>query len=143
MIFTNVVSPRHNPLTLSYSLCWLWLHLFQGNVSNQSYSAPEDLLNKPWRPIPSGRIGVKESRTLRWALMVFCLGFSSLFTFDVLITSAVFTVLVIVHDDFGLSGHPIGKNVLNVGAYVSFELGSTLILCRRYSAPECNTLLTR
>ncbi|KAG1736677.1 UbiA prenyltransferase family-domain-containing protein [Suillus paluster] len=128
MMFTNVVSPRHNPLALSCSLSWLWLHLFQGNVSNQSYSAHEDLLNKPWRPVPSGRISVKNSRALRWGLMVFCLGFSSLFNFNVLITSAVFTILVIVHDDFGLSGHPIGKNLLNVGAYVSFELGSTLVL---------------
>src|SRR6267154_5876323 len=116
MIFTNVVSPRHNPLTLSYSLCWLWLHLFQGNVSNQCYSALEDILNKPWRPVPSGRISVKDSRALRWGLMVFCMGFSSLFGLNVLITSAVFTGLVIVHDDFGLSGHPIGKNLLNVGA---------------------------
>ncbi|KAG2123268.1 UbiA prenyltransferase family [Suillus clintonianus] len=128
MIFANIVSPRHDPLALSCSLCWLWLHLFQGNVSNQSYSAPEDLLNKPWRPVPSGRISIKDSRALRWGLMVFCLGFSSLFSLNVVMTSAIFTVLVIVHDDFGLSGHPIGKNVLNVGAYVSFELGSTLVL---------------
>ncbi|KAG0699981.1 hypothetical protein DFH29DRAFT_983276 [Suillus ampliporus] len=119
MIFTNVVSPRHNPLALSCSLCWLWFHLFQGNVSNQSYSAPEDLLNKPWRPVPSGRISVKDSRALRWGLMVFCLGFSSLFNLNVVITSAVFTVLVI--------------NLLNVGAYVSFELGSTLILSEKPS----------
>ncbi|KAG0699518.1 UbiA prenyltransferase family-domain-containing protein [Suillus ampliporus] len=128
MIFTNVVSPRHSPLSFSCSLSWLWFHLFQGNVSNQSYSAHEDLLNKPWRPVPSGRISVKSSRALRWGLMIFCLGFSSLFSFNVLVTSAVFTMLVIVHDDFGLSGHPIGKNLLNVGAYVSFELGSTLVL---------------
>ncbi|KAG2130892.1 UbiA prenyltransferase family-domain-containing protein [Suillus clintonianus] len=128
MVFTNIVSPRHSPLALSRSLSWLWLHLFQCNVSNQSYTTHEDLLNKPWRPLPSGRISVENSRALRWGLMVFCLGFSSFFSFNVLVTSVVFTILVIVHDDFGLSRHPICKNLLNVGAYVSFELGSTLVM---------------
>ncbi|KAG0701401.1 UbiA prenyltransferase family-domain-containing protein [Suillus ampliporus] len=140
MVFANVVSPRHNPLVLSCSLCWLWFHLFQDNVANQSYSAPEDLLNKPWRPVPSGRISVKDSCALRWGLMVFCLGFSSLFGLKLIITSAVFTVLVILHDDFGLSGHPIGKNLLNAGGYASFELGSTLILSEESSLD--NTSIT-
>ncbi|KAG0696315.1 hypothetical protein DFH29DRAFT_951749 [Suillus ampliporus] len=69
MVFATVVSPHHNPLALSYSLCWLWFHLFQFNVSNQSYSAHEDVVNKPWRPLPSGRISVKDSRVLRWGLV--------------------------------------------------------------------------
>ncbi|OAX32523.1 hypothetical protein K503DRAFT_870110 [Rhizopogon vinicolor AM-OR11-026] len=133
MTFASVLSPRHDPLALSCSLCWLWLQLFQGNVSNQSYAAGEDALNKPWRPMPSGRISVKNARALRWALMVFCLGYSSLFSINVLMTSALFTVLVIVHDDLGLGGHPIGKSLLNVGAYVCFEYGSTLILSGRSS----------
>ncbi|KAG1844924.1 hypothetical protein DFJ58DRAFT_801613 [Suillus subalutaceus] len=51
MIFATVVSPRHSPLGLSCALCWLWFHLFQFNASNQSYSADEDVLNKPWRPV--------------------------------------------------------------------------------------------
>ncbi|KAG1886481.1 hypothetical protein F4604DRAFT_2043590, partial [Suillus subluteus] len=105
-----------------------WLHLFQDNVSNQSYSASKDLLNKPWRPVPSIRAHQHQGfSTLRWGLMVFCLGFSSLFSSNVTITTAVFTVLVIIPDNFSLSGRAIGKNLLNAGVYVSFELGVTLI----------------
>jgi len=59
--------------------------------------------------------------------MVFCLGFLS-----VTLTSAVFTVLVIIPDDFGLSGHPIGKHLSSAGAYVCCELGATLIRCRQF-----------
>ncbi|KAG1734498.1 UbiA prenyltransferase family [Suillus lakei] len=128
MIFATVVSPRRNPLALSGALCWLWFHLFQFNASNQSYSAHEDVLNKPWRPVPSGRISVKDSRALRWGLMVFCLGLSSLFSLHVVITSGVYTVLLIMHDDLHLSHHPIFKNLCNAGGFLTYELGSSLIL---------------
>lgn len=133
MIFATVVSSRHNPLALSCALCWLWFHLFQSNASNQSYSAHEDVLNKPWRPVASGRISVKDSRTLRWGLMVFCLGISSLFSLNVVITSGVYTVLLVMHDDFHLSHHPIFKNLCNAGGYVTYELGCSLILSRESS----------
>ncbi|KAG2102859.1 UbiA prenyltransferase family-domain-containing protein [Suillus discolor] len=133
MIFATVVSPRHNVLALFCALCWLWFHLFQFNASNQSYSVHEDLLNKPWRPVASGRISVKDSRALRWALAVFCSGLSFLFGLNVVITSGVYTVLVVMHDDFLLGHHPIFKNLCNVGGYVTLELGSLLILSRESS----------
>ncbi|OAX40642.1 hypothetical protein K503DRAFT_590649 [Rhizopogon vinicolor AM-OR11-026] len=128
MILATVVSPPNNLLALSRSTCWLWFHLLQFNVSNQTYSAPEDVLNKPWRPVPSGRISVNGCRALRWGLMVFCLGLSSFFSFNVFMTSALFSVLVIAHDDFGLSHYAIFKNLCNAGGYATFELGATLIL---------------
>lgn len=133
MVFAIAVSPRHNPLALFCALCWLWFHLFQFNASNQSYSANEDILNKPWRPVPSGRIGVKDSRALRWGLMIFCLGFSSLFSLNVVMTSGIYTVLLVMHDDFHLSHNPIFKNLFNTGGYVAFELGTSLILSRESS----------
>ncbi|KAG1867039.1 UbiA prenyltransferase family [Suillus tomentosus] len=130
MIFAIVVSPRHNMLALFYALCWLWFHVFQFNVSNQSYSVHEDLLNKPWRPVPSGRISVKDSRALCWALVVFCLGLSSLFGLNVVITSGVWTVLVVVYNDLLLDHNPISKNLCNAGGYVALELGPLLIMSR-------------
>ena len=130
MVFAIVSSPHYSPLALACSLCWLWFHLLQFNIANQSYSVDEDNLNKPWRPVPSGRISVKHCHAWRWTMAVFCLGLSSLFSFNVFMTSAVFAVLVILHDDYRLSGHPFFKSLCNVGGYVSFELGATLILCR-------------
>ncbi|KAG2064925.1 hypothetical protein BDR04DRAFT_1083782 [Suillus decipiens] len=130
MIFTTVVSPRHNLLGLSCVFFWLWLHLFQFNASNQSYSADEDVLNKPWRPVPSGRISVKDCRALRWGLLLFCLSFSSLFSLNIAIASGVYAVLVVMHDDFHLSHHPVFKNLCNAGGYMMYELGFLLILSR-------------
>ncbi|KAG1734496.1 UbiA prenyltransferase family-domain-containing protein [Suillus lakei] len=138
MIFTIVVSPHHNPLALSRALCWLWFHLFQANVSNQSNS-DEDEINKPWRPVPSGRISVEDSRTLLWGLVVFCLCLSSLFSFNVFITSGVYTVLVIMHDDLHLSHHPTFKNFCNTGAYVAYELGCLFIMSGESSLDGTST----
>jgi 4-hydroxybenzoate polyprenyltransferase len=106
----------------------------------------EDNLNKPWRPVPSGRISIMACHAWRWRVVAFCLCLSFLFSFKVLVTSATFAVLVILHDDFGLSGHPILKILCNVGGYASFELGSTLILCmlcfikRKYITDRINNL---
>ncbi|KAG2142942.1 UbiA prenyltransferase family [Suillus clintonianus] len=128
IVFALVLSPRRHPLALSHALCWVWLHLLQANVSNQTYSAHEDVVNKPWRPVPSGRISVRDCRALRWRLTVFCLGLSFLSSVNALISSALLTVVEIVHDDFGLSHHPVFKNLCNVGGYTTFEIGATLVL---------------
>ncbi|KAG1867040.1 UbiA prenyltransferase family [Suillus tomentosus] len=148
MMFATAVSPHHDMPALFYTFCWLWFHVFQFNASNQSYSAHEDILNKPWRPVPSGRISVKDARTLRWALMVFCLGISSLFGSYVVITSVMATVLIIVNDDLRLSDHPVFKTLCSTGGYVIVELASLLILSRECTlngtsikALSCSTLV--
>ncbi|KAG0699930.1 UbiA prenyltransferase family [Suillus ampliporus] len=140
IIFAAVLSPRHDMLSLSCTLLWVWSHLLQANVSNQTYSAHEDAMNHPWRPVPSGRISVKDCRTLRWGLMVFCLALSSIFGINVLISSMLLTVVEIVHDDFDLSHHPIFKNLCNVGGYATFELGATLVLCTQLSLTSMTAL---
>ncbi|KAG1818178.1 uncharacterized protein BJ212DRAFT_1349327 [Suillus subaureus] len=128
IVFATVVSPRPEPLALACTACWLWFHLFQFNVSNHSYSADEDIVNKPWRPLPSGRISVEDSRALRWALLVFCLGLSSVFSLNLFITSGAFTVLMILHNNLRRGHHPIFRNLCNVAAYVTAGVGCSLIL---------------
>ncbi|PHH77530.1 hypothetical protein CDD80_507 [Ophiocordyceps camponoti-rufipedis] len=41
-------------------LIWIWIHLISFNVNNQRSpeSVREDALNKPWRPLPSGRVSL-------------------------------------------------------------------------------------
>lgn len=63
-------------------------------------------------------------------MMVFCLLLSSLFGPRVVSASVALTFVEIVHDDFDLSGHPVFKNLCNVGGYTTFEVGATLVLCK-------------
>lgn len=85
-------------------------------------------MNKPWRPLPSGRISVEDSRALRWALLVFCLGLSSVFSLNLFITSGAFTVLMILHNNLRRGHHLIFRNLCNVAAYVTAGVGCSLIL---------------
>ena len=50
---------------------WLWLTLLLFNLENQRLpsSILEDSINKPWRPIPSGRIKANHARILVFILM--------------------------------------------------------------------------
>jgi hypothetical protein len=62
-------------------------------------------------------------------MMILCLLLSAFFGFKTVFASAALTLVEIVHDDFNLSGHPVFKNLCNVGGYMTFELGATLVLC--------------
>ncbi|KAF4595306.1 UbiA prenyltransferase family-domain-containing protein [Ophiocordyceps camponoti-floridani] len=45
---------------------WIWIHLVSFNVDNQRSpeSVREDALNKPWRPLPSGRVSLRAAYLL-------------------------------------------------------------------------------
>ena len=55
---------------LPYLVLWLWLTLLLFNLENQRLpsSVLEDSINKPWRPIPSGRIDANQARVLVFIL---------------------------------------------------------------------------
>ncbi|MCJ1456492.1 hypothetical protein MMC28_006853 [Mycoblastus sanguinarius] len=51
---------------------WVWIHLLFFNIQNhgQPGAAEEDDLNKPWRPIPSGRLTSTDAKYLLLALYI-------------------------------------------------------------------------
>ncbi|KAH8703480.1 UbiA prenyltransferase family-domain-containing protein [Talaromyces proteolyticus] len=51
---------------LPYVVLWNWLNLLIFDLANQRHpeSILEDSINKPWRPLPSGRISVSQTRHL-------------------------------------------------------------------------------
>ncbi|KAF9556098.1 hypothetical protein CPC08DRAFT_670284, partial [Agrocybe pediades] len=126
IIFAVAVSSAFEGHALIRTAIWTWLHLLQANVSNQTFSAQEDRINKPWRPLPSGRVTVQQARAFRFSLTVLCLFFSYILGPGIAAASLCLTVVEILHDDFLLSVRPIWKNICNVGGYLSFEIGATL-----------------
>ncbi len=54
-------------------LGWIFLHLLLCDVSNQSTSSLEDEANKPYRPIPSGRLSDEAAKRLLVVLYGVCL----------------------------------------------------------------------
>ncbi|KAF4928674.1 Fumagillin beta-trans-bergamotene synthase [Colletotrichum viniferum] len=59
-------------------LLWLWLNILILSVSNQRDPAGvlEDKLNKPWRPIPAGRVSAAQARHLLLAAVPLALALS-------------------------------------------------------------------
>ena len=106
---------------------WVLLHLLQFCVSNQTIDPDEDLQNKPWRPIPSGRISVRAAIYLRWTLFVVCLLFST--SCGVLYAGAALSIATIAHNELRLGSHWLARNGLNAVGYASFSVGATNAGC--------------
>ena len=73
---TDLASGHSTDLTytvsnIPYVFAWLWLNLLLFNLANQRLpsSIVEDSINKPWRPIPSGRINANQASIILLILM--------------------------------------------------------------------------
>lgn len=130
---------------------WLWLHLLQFCVSNQSLSPEEDAQNKPFRPIPSRRITVAQARKLRWALIPICLMVSA--AYGVFAPGVTLAVHFLLHNELQLDANWITRNVLNALGYCAFDAGASAILgvfivptrapCSTHSSPQTQDLTPR
>lgn len=80
---------------------WLWLVILQFCVQNQrsSDSMAEDSINKPWRPIPSGRMTSSQANKLLMVVHILagCLSYH----LDVLAIFLVYVCLITAYNDFG------------------------------------------
>lgn len=108
-----------------YSCFWTWLHLLQFCVSNQSQDPEEDVLNKPWRPIPSGLISVAGARTLRWILFALCPLLSA--CLGTQWHSISLALASLVYHELHFQSHGLMRNVCNAWGYASFNAGAAMI----------------
>jgi 4-hydroxybenzoate polyprenyltransferase len=108
---------------------WVLIHLFLSDVDNQSLSFDEDLINKPWRPLPSGRLTISTAESLSMAMNLICVLVSWLLGGqELMIPSAVFCGLVYSYNHLLLNSHYIWKNIMNGFGYVVLETGATSVL---------------
>jgi 4-hydroxybenzoate polyprenyltransferase len=106
---------------------WLWSVLLQFNLNNQTGSPEEDARNKPWRPIPSGRISLRNAIILRWISVVHCCILSLYLRTVTLIPSIFFTGLVVLYNLFGWDRNGLIKNLMNGFGYSAMALGTVLV----------------
>ncbi|KAF9262552.1 hypothetical protein L218DRAFT_903462 [Marasmius fiardii PR-910] len=110
-------------------LLWIWTTLLQFNCANQAYSGNEDMVNKPWRPVPAGRITPENTMRLRWTMFAINVAFSYYMGQNVLYTTLFLTIAEYLYNEMRFSEHPVLKNACNVLGYGGFETGATLIAC--------------
>ena len=122
-VFASIMAPSNRIRYLPRIIFWIWLHLLQFCVSNQCVNPEEDAVNKPWRPIPAGRITVSQAQNLRWVLMASSL-LLSLYR-GILPASVLLCLSTIAYNDLGFHGHIMLRSICNAVGYASFELGAT------------------
>ncbi|KAI0052435.1 hypothetical protein FA95DRAFT_1601807 [Auriscalpium vulgare] len=126
-VFAYLTASSTSVDRLALASFWLWLHLLQFCVSNQSMDPKEDALNKPWRPIPAGRISVPAARVLRWALLPFCFALSVLLNVEW--QGIALATAFIAHNELGLDSHWFVRNLCNAWGYAAFNAGTAAIAC--------------
>jgi len=106
----------------------MWLHLLGFNLCNQARgSITEDLCNKPWRPLPSGRITMANAMTLKVFVIASCMIISYSYSLPVFYASVFLWFFTAVYHEGCGEHHYITRNLLNALGYSCFALGETLI----------------
>ncbi|KAI0759410.1 UbiA prenyltransferase family-domain-containing protein [Trametes elegans] len=126
--FAYATAPSRSVAHLLQSTSWVWVHQLMCNVSNQARSRTEDAANKPWRPLPAGRMSEPQAVRLRWITVIMCLGLSASYGTELVLVTFALVFTTIVYDELGLSGHYLGKSFCNIGGYASLEVGATKIM---------------
>ncbi|KAF2117929.1 hypothetical protein BDV96DRAFT_465220, partial [Lophiotrema nucula] len=100
---------------------WLWMMCLQVTISNQRHpsSIAEDSINKPWRPMPSGRLGIEQACQL--LLGVLLLNGLVAHWLGVLDIWMLFTFLMTVYNDWGGSDNSFTRTLLNAAAFAIFS----------------------
>ncbi|KAF3769492.1 hypothetical protein M406DRAFT_335375 [Cryphonectria parasitica EP155] len=104
-------------------LLWSWSHLFLFNLHNQRHasSIAEDAINKPWRPLPSGRLTSQQATWMMYCMypVVFLVSLNA----GGLVPCLVETTLCLWYNELGGSNNPFLKNVLNAFGFSCFFAG--------------------
>lgn len=116
-----------------HTVLWLTIHLLQCTLANQCVptAIAEDKINKPTRPIPSGRISVENAVLLRWTTLPICIAVSFAYGNTVVAASATLSVFIFIYNELGYSSHWAARNCLNGLAFAAFEAGATAIINSR------------
>lgn len=128
---TTSVTNSHEVLKRApYTALWIWLNALAFCISNQRLpdSIAEDAINKPWRPLPSGRITELQSRRLLLAVIpivvfvAFLLGGREACICNLL--------LAWMYNDLGGADEAcIVRHLLNAWAMASWGLGVAQVAC--------------
>lgn len=126
-VFSLVAAPLAEPGRIPHVVLWIWLHLLQFDVSNQTVRPEEDARNKADRPLPSGRLTLRQALILRWLLVPACLALSSFYSPALVGVSTLLVSLTVVYNELYAGAYWTTRNVVNGLGLGTFELGGTLV----------------
>ena len=122
---------------LPFVLFFNWSNLLIFDLANQrlSDSIREDKINKPWRPIPTGRISQRQTRRLMLvAIPAVILSNSALSVWKE--TALLFSLTWIYNDLGGGDDNWLVRNIIIAFAFFLYNLGSLKVACGASSQAE-------
>ncbi|KAF7879536.1 hypothetical protein EAF04_000731 [Stromatinia cepivora] len=149
----NALSGPHlttndNPLTTDIlcrfpiTLIWVWLALLPFNINNQRLpdAIEEDSINKPWRPLVSGRLSPLQATFLMYA--IFILDFLVSFLMHAFIPCLIMFILGYIYNDLGGADSAITRNFINALGFQAFGWGATMVASNsvKYGLSQAATL---
>ncbi|RYC55761.1 hypothetical protein CHU98_g10452 [Xylaria longipes] len=113
-------------LRLPLVLAWTWANLLPFAINNQRTrpAVAEDAINKPWRPLPSGRISPHTARTLMLSMYLCAQLFSALISGGLLQGIGLVFLGMWYNNYGGADCHPVIRNGINALGYVCFTSGA-------------------
>lgn len=108
---------------------WILLNILVISISNQRLPASilEDKINKPWRPIVSGRIAVEQASQILFASVIVLLGIG--YYYNILSETMGCLVANWVYNDLeGGDANFVIRQVINGLAYLPCGIGSTKLI---------------
>lgn len=104
-------------------LLWSWSNLFLFNLHNQRHAQAiaEDAVNKPWRPLPAGRLSSQDATKIMYCMYLVTLGIS--LGIGGLFPCLVEAVACLWYNEWGGASDPYLKNLLNGIGFACFFAG--------------------
>jgi len=103
------------------------MHLLQFNITNQTKDVEEDRLNKPWRPLPSGRISKSNASRLHLLVSLICMCYSYSVSHLLFSASLSFFLGVTFYHKSSAHGHWVMKSLMNAFGLTCLGFGSTVL----------------
>ena len=131
-VLTTNASPQVHVILMRLPLViiWTWLNVLIFDLANQrlTSSVLEDSINKPWRPLPSGRMTISQAR--RFLLTILPAIFLATFYLGGLEETVAMMVLTWMYNDLGGADESyIVRNVINASGFMCYSSGATLVAC--------------
>jgi 4-hydroxybenzoate polyprenyltransferase len=123
------LEPQDVAIRMPCVIAWIWIHLLVENLANQRLpeSIDEDKVNKPWRPIPAGRLTPADAQTWLQVAVPVALIISILFN-SLPSSTALMTMIWLYNDLDGSSRGPGQRNCLNAAGLACFSWGAVTVL---------------
>ncbi|EMD36321.1 hypothetical protein CERSUDRAFT_65984 [Gelatoporia subvermispora B] len=127
-LLAAAAAPAPSTMTLLHSTFWIWLHVLQFDVSNQTLKPEEDEYNKQDRPLPSKRLTLEAAYVMRWMLVPLCWLWSAMYSVRTFYSSVALVAFTVLYNECAThAGHWLLRNCVNAAGFAAFEAGSTLV----------------